>query len=233
MTTQAVQATLSNARLGKIFTKTATDDVWDGNTLTDSLSDQQLGILMPSVPITHVQATYTAGCMAWRIQNSANLTFQRYGFGVPDGFSCYASQRIAPYTVNPNDIFTVYPLPAAGVGEANTLAWVVTTKGVELFEANAATSGTATAMKTVVNQQTLGDSMFNSTLQSIHVQAQDGATVDSIEIIDNSGGVVTTLYGSVRGASSGAMSLDYNLKVDGLAVPIGKGFSLRVTTTTA
>jgi hypothetical protein len=232
MTNQAVQATVSNARMGKIFTATATDDVWDGNTLTDSLSSQQIGILMPSTSVNRVQLQYAGGLCAWRIQNSATLTFQRYGFGVKDGLACYASSTIAPYSINPNDILSVYPLPVDGVG-TNVLAWIQTSKGVELFEAKAVPNGTATEMKTVVNQQTIGDSMFNSTLGSVHVQAEDGATVDSIEVIDNSGGTVLTLYGGVRGGSLGAMSLQHNLKVDGLALPIGKGFSIKVTTTTA
>jgi len=103
---------------------------------------------------------------------------------------------------------------------------------VELFEAKNVVDATATEMKTVVNEQTLGDSMFNSTLASIHVQAEDGATVDQVEIIDNSGGTVLTIYGGVRGDSLGAMSLDINLRADNLAVPIGKGFSLKITTTT-
>jgi len=102
-----------------------------------------------------------------------------------------------------------------------------------LFEAKAVPDATATAMTTVVNSQSLGDSMFNSVLSSIHVQAEDNATVDQIEIIDNSGGTVLTLYGGVRGDSNGAMSLIYNLKADGLAVPVGKGFSLKITTTSA
>ena len=83
----------------------------------------------------------------------------------------------------------------------------------------------ATEMKTVVNEQTIGDSMFNSNLASVHVQAEDGATVDSIDIIDNSGGTVIT---PVRWCSWWfqvvPMSLEYNLKVDGMALPIGKGF---------
>jgi hypothetical protein len=54
-----------------------------------------------------------------------------------------------------------------------------------------------------------------------------------VEIIDNSGGTVLTLFGGVRGGVPGAMSLQYNLKADGLALPIGKGFSLKITTTTA
>jgi len=147
--------------------------------------------------------------------------------------ACYESSMIAPYTINPNDILTVYPLPVDGTGKTNALAWITTSKGVELFEAKAVVNATATAMTTVVNAQTLGDSMFNSTLGSIHVQAQDNSIVDQVEIIDNSGGTVLTLFGGVRGGVPGAMSLSYQLKADGLAVPIGKGFSLKITTTAA
>jgi len=233
MTTQDIQATVSNPSMGKIFSKSATDDVWDGNTLTDTLSQQQIGILMPRSTINRVQLQYTSGLAAWRIQNSANLTFQRFGFGVKDGLACFSSSAIQPYSINPNDILTVYPLPQAAATTSNVLAWVATSKGVELFEAKAVADGVATAMTTVVNAQSLGDSMFNSVLGSIHVQAEDGATVDSIEIIDNSGGTVLTLFGGVRGDDAGAMSLDYNLKADGLAVGIGKGFSLKITTTSA
>ena len=233
MTTQDIQATVSNARMGKIFSKSATDDQWDGNTLTDTLSGQQIGILMPNTQVNHVQLQYTGGLCAWRIQNAQNLTFARYGFGMKDGFACYHSSEITPYSINPNDILSVYPLPVDATAlETNVLAWIRTSKGVELFEAKNVVNGTATEMKTVVNDQTLGDSMFNSTAFSIHVQAEDNATVDQVEIIDNSGGVVLTLFGGVRGDSNGAMSLVYNLKADNLAVPIGKGFSIKVTTTT-
>ena len=235
MTNQATSSTISNAMMGKIFSKAENvDDQWDGNTQLDSISGQQLGILMPNVTINKVECSYTAGLAAWRIQNSANLTFRRWGFGVKTGLACYESSMIAPYTINPNDIMTIYSLPVDDTaGETNVLAWVETTKGVELFEAKGVADGTATAMKTVVNEQTLGDSQFNSTLRSIHVQAEDGATVNSVDILDNSGGVVITIFGSVRGDTLGAVSLEYNLKADGLAVPIGKGFSLRVNTTSA
>jgi hypothetical protein len=232
MSDQLVKATLSNPSMGKIFSKSATDDVWDGNTLTDTLSGQQIGILMPRTTINRVQLQYTGGLCAWRIQNAQSLTFQRFGFGMLDGYACYESSSITPYSINPNDIITVYPLPVdATPAESNVLAWIVTSKGVELFESKAVPDATATEMKTVVNEQSIGDSMFNSTLSAIHVQAEDGATVDQIEIIDNSGGTVLPLYGGVRGNQAGAMSLQYNLKADGMAVPIGKGFSLKVTTT--
>lgn len=234
MTTQDIQATVSNPRMGKIFSKSSTDDQWDGNTLTDSLSQQQIGILMPNTNINRVQLQYTGGLCAWRIQNAQSLVFQRFGFGMKDGFACFQSSAIAPYTINPNDILSVYPLPVDATAlESNALAWIVTTKGVELFEAKGIVNGTATEMKTVVNDQTLGDSMFNSVLSSIHIQAEDNATVDQVEIIDNSGGTVLTLYGGVRGGVPGAMSLVYNLKADNLAVPIGKGFSIKVSTTRA
>ena len=55
MSEQAVQATVSGPMMGKVFTKTATDDQWDGNTLTDSLSGQQIGILMPGATVNQVQ----------------------------------------------------------------------------------------------------------------------------------------------------------------------------------
>jgi len=234
MTAQDVTATLSSPMMGKVFSKSATDDQWDGNTLTDTLSQQQVGILMPGANINRVQFQYASGLAAWRIQNAANLTFQRFGFGMKDGLACYESSYIQPYTINPNDILTAYPLPlAAAAGQSNVLAWVVSTKGVELFEAKGVVDDTATAMTTVVNSQSIGDSLFNSTVQSIHVQAEDGATVDQIELVDNSGGTVITLYGGVRGGTLGSMSLQYNLKADNLALAIGKGFSLKVTTTAA
>jgi hypothetical protein len=151
-----------------------------------------------------------------------------------DGFACYRSSMIAPYTINPNDILTVYPLPVDGTAlESNVLAWIQTSKGVELFEAKGVIDGTLTELKTVVNDMTIGDSMFNSTLGSIHIQCEDNGTLDEVTIIDNSGGTVLTLYGGVRGDSAGAMSLVYNLKADGLNVAIGKGYSIKVKTTSA
>ena len=232
MTTQDIQATVSNPRMGKVFSKSATDGQWSSNNLTDTLSQTNLGILMPGSSINRVQVQYTAGSVAWRIQDSVTLAYSRFGFGTKDGFACYESSAIQPYTVKPTDILSVYPLAVdATATESTALAWVVTSKGVELFEATDIVTGTATEMKSVVNDMTLGDSMFNSTLASIHVQAEDNATVDQVEIIDNSGGTVLTLYGGVRGDSNGAMSLVYNLKADGLAVPVGKGFSLKITTT--
>ena len=44
MSTQAAQAVVGSGQMSKIFDLTATDDQWDGNSLTDSISNQPLGI---------------------------------------------------------------------------------------------------------------------------------------------------------------------------------------------
>lgn len=232
MTVQTVEAVVGNSTMSKVFSKSCTDGQWDSNTLTDTLSTQQLGIIMPGVTINRVQCRYGGGLAAWRIQNAATLTFQRWGFGVPPNTACYASQAIAPYRINPNDIFAVYPLPEdTDAAQSNVAAWVQTSKGVELFSAENTMSGIATEMTTVVNGQSLGDSMFNSTLQSVLVQCEDGSAVAKVEIVDNQGGIVMTLQGGVRGTNGGAMSLEYNLQATGLGVALGKGWALKVTTT--
>jgi hypothetical protein len=139
---------------------------------------------------------------------------------------------ISPITVSPNDILTVYPLPVdATAQKSNVLAWVTTTKGVELFKAKGVADNTATAMNTAVNGQGLGDAFFNSTLQAITIQCEDGCTLDSIQIIDEMGGVVFTAQGNVRGATTpAAKSNEYNLSLPRLAIRIGKGWSFKVIT---
>ena len=226
------EATVGNNSMSKVFSKDATDSQW-ANAMTDTLSTQQLGIIMPGVTINRVQVRGDLGsAVAWRIQNAATLTFQRWGFGVPQNTACFASAAIAPYRVNPNDLLDLYPVPEDTTpGEANVLAWVQTTKGVELFSAEPAVTGQATAMTTVVNDQSLGDSQFGSTLQSMHFSTENGAAIAKVEVVDNQGGTVYTLQGGVRGTSGGSMSLEYNLKADGLAIALGKGWALKVTVT--
>ena len=234
MTTQAVKATVGSGAFSKIFSLTATDDQWDGNSLTDSISSQPLGILIPNAMINNVSMTYTLGLCAWRIQSAQTLQVKRLGFGANLGLTCYKEGMIQPYSIAPDDILSVYPLPLdADANQSNVLAWVSTTKGTELFEAKNVVDSTSTAMTTVVNAQSLGDNQFGTTLRSIMVQAEDGATVDQIDILDNSGAVVYTAYGGVRGDSAGSDSNIYNIMVEGLSIPIGRGYSLKVTTTSA
>jgi len=231
MTTQGTSLTAGNSNFSKIYTDTSTDGVWSGNVLTDTISQQSIGILTPNAIVSWVQPEYEAGCMAWRLQNAQTLAVSAYGFGCKATFNDkeYLSN---PVRINPNDIISVFPLAVAAGTNANSLAWVSTTKGTELFQATAA-DNTATSMTTAINAQSLGDAFFNSTLGSITVQCEDGARLDSVTIIDNAGGVVMTVQGNVRGAVLGATGNYYNIDCSMLSVGIGKGFKLQITTVSA
>lgn len=231
MTTQATSITTGNRSFSKIYTDTSTDGVWSGNVLLDTISAQPIGILTPGSTLTWVQPEYEAGVMAWRLQNAQTLAVSAYGFGCKVTLNS-KEYLAAPVRVNPNDILSAFPQPVAAAGNVNSLAWVSTTKGTELFQSTSA-DGTATAMTSAVNGQSLGDSFFNSTLGSIVIQCEDSARLDSVEIVDNAGGVVMTVQGNVRGAIVGSTNNYYNIDCTGLAVPIGKGFILRITTVKA
>ncbi len=231
MATQNTTITTGNARFSKIFADSSTDGVWSGNVLLDTISDQSLGILVPNATLSFAQAEYESGAMAWRIQNAQTLSVSRYGFGVLAGQNCMKSSMIAPVQVSPNDILTTYPLPKASISAPNTvnaLAWIGTSKGIELMQATNFADNTATEMKTAINSQTIGDAFFNSTLTHICVQLDDDSQLDRIEIVDNLGGIQMTLQGGYRGATDSSRSNHFNLEVRGLNVPIGKGFKLRV-----
>ena len=233
MTTQAVSITTGNDQMSKIFTLDATDGRWDGNVLTDSISSQSIGILIPNAPLTYAQAEYEGGVMAWRLQNAQTLQVKARGLGVLKGLECFEDGSIPSVTVGQNDILTVFPTPAGGAGTTNSLAWIQTTKSTELFTATGATDLTATNMVSAVNSQSLGDLFFGSTLQRIWIQVQDGASLDKVEIVDEMGGVVMTLQGGKRGATGGSRSNLYNLYAINLGVRIGKGWNIRTTATSA
>jgi len=229
MTTQATTITTGNARFSKIFSDASTDGVWSGNVLLDTVSNQSLGILIPGATLSFAQAEYESGAMAWRIQNAQTLAVSRYGFGVLAGQNCMSTSQMMPVRVSPNDILTTFPVAKDTTpNQANALAWVSTTKGIELMQALAVPDSTSTEMKTAVNNQTIGDAFFNSTLTKICVQLEDDAQLDRIEIIDNLGGVQMTIQGGYRGTTASSRSNVFNLEAMGLNVPIGKGFKLNV-----
>ena len=223
MTTQAITITAGNPSFSKIFADTATDGVWSGNVAL--ISNQNIGILIPNSTLTWVQPQYEAGAMAWRLQNAQTLRVSSWGFGCLTGDS--EKQYIGPVQVSPNDILTTFPLAVAGAGTSAALMWVTTTKGTELFHVNGL-DNVDTEMLTSVNNQTLGDAFFNSTLLSITVQLQDGALLNNISIQDNAGGVVMTVQGNGRGDTTASRSNYVNAACTGLSVPIGKGFKLNV-----
>lgn len=228
MTVQTCTITTGNPNFSKIFTDSSTNGVWSGNVCLDTVASQSIGILIPNSTLTWIQPEYEAGCMAWRLQNAQTLRVTSYGFGVKNGLNMPTPLPMGPVRVNPNEILTTFPLAAASVLNSACLAWVGTTKGTELFFDATVPDNTQTAITTAVNGQTLGDAFFNSTLQKICVQVQDGAVLQTVEIIDEMGGVVMTLQGGARGGMSGAYSATFNLEVLGLAINIGKGWKLAV-----
>jgi hypothetical protein len=84
-----------------------------------------------------------------------------------------------------------------------------------------------------VNSQSIGDLSFGSVLQRIWVSVEDGGKLQTIEVVDEMGGVVMTVQGGPRGASGGSKSNQYNLYAINLGVRIGKGWNIRITTTSA
>ena len=128
MTTQDVSAVVGNASMTN-FQSITTDSQWDGNSLTDSISSQPLGILMPNVTIDRVQVHYNGGACAWRIQNAVTLAVSRSGWGSVETLTCNSSSMIPPYRISPNDILVVYPLPVDATAlQTNALAWLTTSK---------------------------------------------------------------------------------------------------------
>ena len=230
MSTQAVSATIGNGMMSKVFSGIITDEVWTN--IQDSLSSTNLGILIPRANISNVQASYTAGLAAWRIQNAQNLLVSRQSWAALDGDDCYHSTGIPNYSVSPDDMIQVYAMPVATSGKFNALAWVHTTKGVELYKAKNVSDGTATEMKTALQDQSFGDAAFNSTLTRLSICLEDGAQLDKVEFIDSSGGVVLTIQGNKRisnGGNGGGVSAYYNLEVPSAALQVTKGFTMKIT----
>jgi len=232
---QNINAIVGNGSMSKTFSKTgATDDQFDGNILTDDLSSNPLGILMPGVTIDHVCVVYAGGGCAWRIIDSVTLQVKRLGWAALDEYSEYAYCRIQPYTVQKTDTLQVYPIAVdTTANETSVLAWVSTNTGTELYTATSIPDNTATEIKTAINDQSIGDSAFGERLVGLTVQAEDSALVKEVTITDNAGGVIYTAYGMRRGLSPGSMSNYYNVNLAGLNIPIGKGFLLKVKTETA
>jgi hypothetical protein len=234
MTTQGVTFTTGNQSMSKIFSNAAaTDGQWTANTLTDTIAGQQIGILIPNSPLGWGQLEYEAGVCAYRVQNAQSLAVATRGFGVLGGFNEATPTSLKPsIRVNPNDIVSVYPLAVAGALQSSAMAWVWTSMGCELFANAGIADGVSTEIKSAVNEQTLGDMFFNSRLNTVCVQVQDGSKLNFVEIIDEMGGTVMTLQGGKRGITVGGTSNLFNLEVTGLNIPVGKGWTMKFNTST-
>ena len=232
MTSQKAGITIANNQIAKDFETTITDAVWSN--LPDTLSGSNLGILIPNAMINRGVGTYQAGVGAWRIINAQTLAVSRRGWLGLRGYSCYKSGEFATHRVGPNEIVQGFTLPSdATSAKANVIGWVHTTKGTELYKATAVDDNTATEIKTALQDQTVGDAAFNSNMTGLSIQVEDGGQLTSVLLYDSAGGLVWQARGNHRGTNNGGTSAYYNFKAEGLSIPIGKGFSLKVTTVTA
>jgi hypothetical protein len=213
--------------MSKIFNLTCTDGQFDGNVLTDSISSQSLGLILPNATLTFAQGNYEATNMAWRIQDSQTLRVKSVGFGNLAGLDCMESASITPVRIGPNDILGCYPMPAAAATKTNTLLWIKTTKSTELFTATGASDNTATNCVSAINSMSFGDLFFGSTLQEVMVQVQDNAALNDLEVVNEAGAVVMTIQGNKRGATGGSRSNKYNLHAKNLNIRVGKGWEIR------
>ena len=145
---------------------------------------------MPNAMITNVSVAYTAGAAAWRIQDAQTLAVKRTGWCSKTAFNDYEKSKIVPYRVMPNDQLVIYSVAVnETANDSENLAWVMTNRGTELFEVTTTSDNSLTEMVHATNGQTLGDLYFGSTVMSMSFQSEDRATVNSIEVIANQGGI--------------------------------------------
>jgi len=234
MTTQTVVANVGNASMMKAYADSATDDTFAANIMLDAISSQPLGILQPGSRIDRVNVLYTAGLCAWRIQRTDSLQVVRHGWGAKSPYNDPREGFMAPMVVNPKDTLQVYPRAVdSTAGDTACLAWVTASGKSELFAVTTSADNTAASLVQTETGQTIGDTFFGSTITHIEVQCEDGASLVSLDVIDNTGGTIYTQRGGIRGAYVGAMNLYTNIDCDNLSIPVAKGFDLQVKTTTA
>jgi hypothetical protein len=224
LTTQAVTATVGNNSLSRDFSDTATDGtVFLGNNMLDTNSSQNIGILLPNTVINQVQVNYAGGVCQWRIFDSVTQAVSRVGFGSKANYVCPEECAITPYVLKKTDILQVFPkaVNATG-GDSEVLAWVYA-QGMQAqsFQATTAADNTAIEMTNSVTGQTIGD-----------IQAEDGALINDVELIDQTGSVVWKSRGNYRLPTAGGKSTQVNLDIP-CGVMIQKGWALKVSATTA
>jgi len=234
LTTQTVVANVGNASMMKSYTDSATDGTFSTNIMLDSISSQPLGILQPGTTIDRINVLYTAGLCAWRLQRSDSLRIIRHGWASKTPYNQPNEGFMAAMTVNPKDTLQVHPMAVnSTAGDTACLAWITANGKSELFTVTTSADNTAAELLQTETGQSVGDTFFGATISHIEVQCEDGASLVSLEVIDNTGGVIYTQRGGIRGAYVGAMNLYTNIDCNMLSIPVGKGFSVKVKTVTA
>ena len=229
MSTQGVGAALNGSVSGKEANDTSTDGKWDGNNLLESISGAQVGLAMNGASVNAITATYTAGACLWRLQDINTLQIYRQGFGSKNGTVDPTGYSIAPITIDNNMILQAYPVAVnAAANSSEVLALIHMTKGTEAFSCTTSADATLTSLTSIVSGEEIG-TYFGQLLTGFEIQAEDGATVNKVSIINADGGVAWTGYGTVRDAGNYYV----NMAETGLAIPIVKGMKIQAAVTTA
>ena len=228
MTTVATTAAIGNPRMSRVFSATSTDGIY--NNQNDSVTSTAIGLSMPNQTITYIQATQATGLGVWRIISSTTNQIVRQGFTSKTGYTCPASNQIAPLAIKSDYLFQVYPLADdATADESNVLALITSSRGVEAFVSLNTPDSTPTELTALISGLGVGDLLFGATMSDVAIQGEAGMFLTNITVLDAASGTVMTQTGSVRLPTAGGKSAMTN-GVFNMSIPLQKGFVLKATT---
>ena len=228
MTTVATTAAIGNPRMSRVFSATSTDGQY--NNQNDSVTSTAIGLSMPNQTITYIQATQATGLGVWRIISSTTNQIVRQGFTSKTGYTCPASNQIAPLAIKSDYLFQVYTLADdATADESNVLALITSSRGVEAFTASNVPDSTPTELTALISGLGVGDLLFGATMTNVAIQGEAGMFLTNITVLDAASGTVMTQTGSVRLPTAGGKSALTN-GVFNMSIPLQKGFVLKATT---
>ena len=228
MTTVATTAAIGNPRMSRVFSATSTDGIY--NNQNDSVTSTAIGLSMPNQTITYIQATQATGLGVWRIISSTTNQIVRQGFTSKTGYTCPASNQIAPLAIKSDYLFQVYPLADdATADESNVLALITSSRGVEAFVSLNTPDSTPTELTALISGLGVGDLLFGATMSDVAIQGEAGMFLTNITVLDAASGTVMTQTGSVRLPTAGGKSALTN-GVFNMSIPLQKGFVLKAST---
>jgi len=109
------------------------------------------------------------------------------------------------------------------------LAWVeFAGQPAELFTASA-TDGTAKNLTTNEGGVELGD-FAGQSIQRVTVQAGDGSTLNTVQLVDAAGGQLAQWIGVKRTPGSGTTYGSWNMKSQRVALKVERGMTLKALT---
>ena len=225
MTDQAVSLTVTGPAKngGRIFSGTATDGAYTAINTTNGSSE--IGYAMKGLVVDNISGVYTAGGGAFVLRNRVTNTIDRAGFMAKTGTSSPLGYPIAPITITQDHILEVFTL-AAGT---TYLAWVgFRGRPPELMDGTIANGATG-EMVTFADNSSLG-TFADQVVQSLSCQGPDGKIVTYAQFVNGNGAEMWTRIGSERSLLGGnPESPTKNLCVGGLALPVQRGMTLKLT----